>query len=237
MVLITELQDASPFTISDGGFVDLALTKKLPEEPLCHLLQRAYSDPSTHHNSEDHKGALSALRRLGIKATTTTAEDERSPSLARYLCWTLLDYHNTHPGKAQSPDVQFKLNILQEDQTSCTLDLPSRSRLVLWYLGHKLHISVYIFTNRSKPIALVYPESSVAIGFYQCVDSYLGTNTFHVLEANSRTSVPLPMTTAPEPANASPPAVLRTEQRRITLRLGLKRMSTEESRQLLKRTW
>jgi hypothetical protein len=247
MVLITELEaeeaeNPDPiFTISeDPAFMAFATTRTRPGEPLPHLLQQAYLDTSTHRTSENHRLALAALRKFGLVPIQTTAVDEASPCLGKFICSNLLDYHNIHPGKAQSPSIQFRINISQKD-TSCTLNVPNRSKLVLLHLANRLHTNIYVFTNRSKPIAFFYPGSSSAIGFYSSIDSYRGTNKFYVLLPTLRDPSPRAIVIdTPGPGQPTPslhPATLRSEQRKRICRRDLNRLPEKEAEQMFKKSW
>jgi hypothetical protein len=139
------LEPLSYTVLEDKLFVELA-NKEAPQgDSLRKLLHQAYMSPSTHKSCEDHKGSISALRKLGLVAVRTTIEDEASSDMDRFLCSSLMDYHNAHPGVA--PNTRFSIEIAGKD-TPCTIDIPCRSHLVSSYLAQSLQVNIFIFTNR-----------------------------------------------------------------------------------------
>jgi len=62
----------------------------------------------------------------------------------------------------------------------------SRSvHLVSSHLSQRLQANIFIFTDRSKPSAFLCPTSTAAVGLFQSIDSYHGTNHFYILLVNS----------------------------------------------------
>jgi hypothetical protein len=253
MTTLSEFEDPIPpkfRVVGDNAFMETVSAKTLPDGSLHRRLQQAQGDTRTCLNSEDDKGTQSVLRKLGLLVVPISQQDESSSSLDRYVCANLLDYHNTHPGTAQSPDIRFHLNIIHGDD-SCSIRLPGRSKLILQHIAQQLSINIFIFTNRSKPVAFLTQGSIRSIGFYNCVDSYKGENKYYVLESNPKAPVPRPaaakLPKPPDPSDPSGPsnpshepskcAVLRQSRRVQENRRNLKRLSTEESRQIMKKAW
>jgi hypothetical protein len=197
-MVISESEDqAQPKfrVVGDKGFMETASSKTLPDDLHQRLLQ-AFHNAGTHANTEDDKRTQFVLRTLGLQIVPISQQDESSSCLSRFICANLLDYHNTHPGTAQSPSIHFYVNINHDDE-SCFIRIPGRSNLILQYIAQQLGVNIFIFTNRSKPVAFLTQGSSESIGFYRSVDSYKGTNKYYVLESN-------PRALAPQPAAAKP---------------------------------
>ena len=260
-MIIRELkeQEGRLYVSEQSNFLERAQDKTAPEPPVRALLEQAFSDPGTQRTTENDKLARSFLRKLGLEAVPTTSADEDSTSLDRFICANMLDRHNIHPGQAQSPSVQFQLKVTEADEEEWQIDIPCRSRLILWSLSQELKVDIYIFTNRSHPAAFLSPGSTRSLGFYNSIDSYFGLNKFYVLTAIANPPTPpepAPSPTPLEPPEPAPPptpqasssyqappplpipcAVLREDRRGRTVRTNLKRLSAEESQQMMKKAW
>jgi hypothetical protein len=100
------------------------------------------------------KESLRILEKNGLVVDV----DETQPSLQHFICSSI-----NHTPTSHSPSAILRL----ED---CQIPIPPRSKLFLLYLAHSLHVTIYLYSGRSKPTVFDPPSPRSAIGLLHAID-------------------------------------------------------------------
>ncbi|KAI8347571.1 hypothetical protein B0O80DRAFT_465434 [Mortierella sp. GBAus27b] len=95
--------------------------------------------------------------------------EQTEGGLARRICSVL----NHDPSSRPS----FILQI----NPGTEIPIPSRSRLILLFLAHRLNTSIFLFSGRSKPILFRPPTPQSSVGIYHCINPLGSISTFYEL--------------------------------------------------------
>ncbi|KAG0006831.1 hypothetical protein BGZ65_003080, partial [Modicella reniformis] len=169
--------------VFDGDWVQEAerTAKSHPLRDPDTLQQRlvcALADPFAVPANEDETKTLKSLLRFGLVVEKSSVEDSKVPQ-AQLIASAIL---NTSIQTEANKD-RFLLRIGQ-DPDSPTIRLPMRSMTMLRSLAMKLKVNIYMFSTRSKSVALLSPDAAHSIGFLHRVDSILGISEYLVLTAS-----------------------------------------------------
>ncbi|KAF9357324.1 hypothetical protein BGX34_009440 [Mortierella sp. NVP85] len=132
---------------------------------------------------ENHNRALNALKSCGLVLDSANTSPVSSPAIstpsntdfAHFLLENLLNFGL----REQAPcGHSFKL-ILHNG-----ISIPARSHLLLQHISEHLHITIFLFSSRGKPLKFAQDSAIGFIGLYYHVDSYLGIGEFFILKTD-----------------------------------------------------
>lgn len=207
-------------------------------------LQRAFTDPRlTESTGENHNRALKALRSCGLVLDSANASSPApsqaistpsNTSFAHFLLEHLLNFGLREQAPCKH---SFKLVL----QNSLSIQIPARSHLLLQHISSYLHITIFLFSSRGKPLKFTQDGAIGSIGLYYQVDSYLGIGEFFVLKTDpDATKVDRPIhNSAMEQGSESPgaPATFRTEERKPDRKRHAQELDEMACVSAFKRAW
>ncbi|KAF9086061.1 hypothetical protein BGX27_003275 [Mortierella sp. AM989] len=195
--------------VNDEAWVEQALAASIPppDRELCRRLQMAHSHPSTSDNKERTRMALQNLASLGLVVEYANQSDTSAP-MARRIVSTLLDTNQPCPHK-------FYLR-LGDKPNAVTMELPTRSRMLLRHLSQILGINIYLFSSRAQSVLFESAAASQSIGIFHRVDSVNNISEYLVLIASPHVVVAeqKPAPQVEQFSSSVPAATFREEKRK-----------------------
>jgi hypothetical protein len=185
-------------TITDETAWQEGAPGRPPDDPM--LLTRllaAVASPRASPSKESITEALKGLLSLGFVVEIQQETPSPPTALAHYIAQTLLNFA-VHHG-TPSP-FEFSLHLEQ-----CSINIPTRSTLLLLHLSNILSINIFVFSSRATPKAFTYAGSTSCIALFHRVDSYHGTSEYCVIAPSIHIPNPDPPPLAvPPPTFTSP---------------------------------
>ncbi|KAF9577730.1 hypothetical protein BGW38_006871, partial [Lunasporangiospora selenospora] len=157
----------------DPQWIGLAPPLQYGPSILGERLEQALLSFPTPDGAEDAKRARRHLLRHGL------AEDRDSTPMAKYIYNSLL----------HGPSHSFRLTLA--DQKS--IEVPTRSNLLLALAAQQLGINIYLFSSRASPIAFKATGATNSVGFFHHIDSITSTSRFWILGATPSAPNPVPV--------------------------------------------
>lgn len=164
--------------------------------PLQQVLEAALVNQRTWSSSENATDALHTLCDLGLVVQVDTS-GAGSNQLAQHIVQDLLNYTIIHH---QPRHHGF---LIQVHGNAQAIEIPVRSKLLLYRISMRLSVDIFVFSSRTKPFVVRGQGVAGAIGLFHRVDSVMQAGEYLVLGASN----PLATITrpAPQPALPHPP--------------------------------
>jgi len=191
-----------PCVVNDGYWHCFAPS---PEEnpKLLEILIRAYNHPLASNNQENITKSLEFLSRMGL-----IIDPDQHTSLGAYICNTVLNYGLTH-----NKPCPYRFALCTS--TAITINIPSRSRLLLLYFADLFQMNIFLFSSRKSAKFFPCPGTTSCIAIYHRINSYFGTSEYLPLLHEDRVQLPLLHPPQPPPFTSTiPAAALRLAKKR-----------------------
>ncbi|KAK3828311.1 MAG: hypothetical protein J3Q66DRAFT_306632 [Benniella sp.] len=192
-----------PYITNDRHWHRFAPERPEEDHDLFDILVRAFHHPLTGNNNENIARSLDTLSRLGL-----VPEPDHHVSLGSYICCTILNY-----GLVNNQPCPFHFTMCMTNEIS--IEIPSRSRLLLLYFADLFKVNIFLFSSRRSPDIFPCHGTTSSIAIFHRISSYFSTSEYLPLFHERSVLRPLPLPPLPPPFTSMiPAATLRPSKKR-----------------------